>query len=175
MSAERARADAIPAKVTIFVTVGTELPFDRLVRAVDAWAHESGVHGEVFAQIGATDRRPEYIAAQPFLDPQDFRRVFEQADLVVGHAGMGTILSSLTAEKPLLVMPRRASAGEHRNDHQLATAQYFTELDMVNVALDEAALVRMLDRREELTAKGTIATHASKSLTDAIRRVIEAA
>ncbi len=37
----------------IFVTVGEQLPFDRLVRAVDEWAAASGK--EVFAQIGNSE------------------------------------------------------------------------------------------------------------------------
>ena len=37
----------------IFVTVGSQLPFDRLVRAVDDWAAGNG-GAAAFAQIGAS-------------------------------------------------------------------------------------------------------------------------
>ena len=58
---------------------------------------------------------------------------------------MGTILTALELGKPLLVMPRRAALGEHRNDHQLATVRRFAELGSVEVALDESELALKLD------------------------------
>ncbi len=58
----------------------------------------------------------------------------QAATAIVAHAGMGTILTALEMGKPLLVMPRRAALGEHRNDHQLATASRFAELGRVKVA-----------------------------------------
>ncbi len=42
--------------------------------------------------------------------------------MIVSHAGMGTILKSIEYDKPLILVPRLASLGEHRNDHQVATA-----------------------------------------------------
>ena len=129
----------------IFVTVGTELPFDRLVGAIDRWAGCRGADVEVFAQTGDGEYRPENIEWEPFVDRATFTRRFGEADLVVAHAGMGTILSALEDGKPLLVMPRRADLREHRNDHQLATASRLSALDREAVAADETALVASLD------------------------------
>ncbi len=41
-------------------------------------------------------------------------------------------------------MPRRASLGEHRNEHQLATARKMDELKFVNVAYDEQQLQNLI-------------------------------
>ncbi len=62
----------IPERTSIFVTVGTELPFDRLVRAIDHWAGERGRGSEVFAQIGRTQFRPEHIGWAPLIDGNTF-------------------------------------------------------------------------------------------------------
>ena len=94
----------------ILVTVGTELPFNRLVRVVDEWALATG-RQDVFAQIGETDWRPKHIAWSKFLQPTEFARRFAEAEIVVAHAGMGTILSALQWEKPILVMPRLRVTG----------------------------------------------------------------
>jgi UDP-N-acetylglucosamine transferase subunit ALG13 len=107
----------------IFVTVGVQLPFDRLVRAVDAWAGER-MRSDVFAQIGPSQYRPQHIEFRAFVEPPEFRRLVECADAVVAHAGMGSIITALELAKPLIVMPRRAELGEHRNDHQLSTARH---------------------------------------------------
>lgn len=155
----------------IFVTVGTELPFERLVRVVDDWAREHG-RTDVFAQIGRTDWRPSFIPCAEFLEPSEFNRHFAQATTIVSHAGMGTILSALRFEKPILVMPRRARLGEQRNEHQLATARRLLELDKIHVALDEHELLQRLDRLGELSARASTGAFAAPALTDAIREFI---
>ncbi len=155
----------------IFVTVGTDLPFNRLVRVVDEWA---GAHqrSDVFAQIGETDWRPAHIGWSKFIQPPEFTRRFSEADVVVAHAGMGTILSALQFEKPILVMPRRATLGEQRNEHQLATARRLSELGKVNVAMDETELRSMLDRLGDLRPREKIGAYASDSLVSALREFI---
>jgi UDP-N-acetylglucosamine transferase subunit ALG13 len=156
----------------IFVTVGTDMAFNRLVRTVDEWAVASG-RQDVFAQIGETDWQPAHIAWSKFLQPPEFARRFAEADVVVAHAGMGTILSALQWEKPILVMPRRASMGEQRNEHQLATARHLSELGKINVAMDENELRAMLDGLGQLRPREKIGAYASDSLISALRDFIE--
>jgi len=129
----------------ILVAVGTQFPFDRLVEAVDRWAASSGTT-DVVAQIGPSSYVPSAIRVHPFLPPKAFQALLEQADLVVAHCGMGSILSALSHGKPIVVMPRSAAKGEHRNDHQHATAQRFSEQPGVTVAWDETDLRRCLER-----------------------------
>ena len=86
---------------------------------------------------------------------------------------MGTILSALQWEKPILVMPRRASLGEQRNEHQLATARRLSELGKVNVAMDEIELRSKLDRLGDLRAREKIGAFASADLITALRDFIE--
>jgi UDP-N-acetylglucosamine transferase subunit ALG13 len=155
----------------IFVTVGTDLPFDRLVLAVDTWAGERG-RSDVFAQVGRSRCQPRHLRSQPFLEPEEYRDCFNQASVIVAHAGMGTILSALQWGKPLLVMPRRASLGEHRNEHQLATARHLASLDKINVSFDEASLREELDRLATLTPRARIGPHAGEALVGALRDFI---
>lgn len=128
----------------IFVTVGTQLPFDRLICAVDDWAG-SAPGREVFAQIGPSRKTPRHIAHAQFVSPEECSERMAAADAIVAHAGIGTILTALELGKPVLVMPRQAELGEHRNDHQLATARRFAALGKVDVAFDEIELAARLD------------------------------
>ncbi|AGF79897.1 hypothetical protein UWK_03380 [Desulfocapsa sulfexigens DSM 10523] len=128
----------------IFVTVGEQLPFDRLVRAVDECAQKLGQ--EIFAQIGETEWRPKKIGYEKFLNPDEFNKKFLEADVIIAHAGMGTIITALELGKPIIVMPRKAALGEHRNDHQFATAQRFLALNYITVAFDETELVEKLEK-----------------------------
>jgi UDP-N-acetylglucosamine transferase subunit ALG13 len=87
----------------IFVTVGGQIPFDRLVRGVDEWAGaRSDVH--VFAQIGLSELRPRNIDWTEFLTPEEFRQRVQSARALVAHAGMGSILTALEFGKPILVL-----------------------------------------------------------------------
>ncbi len=155
----------------IFVTVGTDLPFDRLVKVIDEWAGATG-RKDVFAQTGETEWRPRHLAFSKFLEPPEFVRNFSQATTIVAHAGMGTILSALRYEKPILVMPRRASLGEQRNEHQLATAKRLSEMGKITVAFDEAELRRCLDDLGRLQPREKIGAHASPALIQGLKDYI---
>jgi UDP-N-acetylglucosamine transferase subunit ALG13 len=147
------------------------MPFDRLVRTVDQWAARRN-RGDVFAQIGPTDWRPSTIQWAQFLDPSEFHRRVELADVVVAHAGMGSIITALELGKPILVMPRRGDLKETRNDHQIATARRFLEQGRISVAFDETELMGQLDQIDSLRARDPIGSQASPQLIETIRDFI---
>ena len=155
----------------ILVTVGTDMPFDRMMKVVDRWAAERG-RQEVFAQIGEGGLEPRHIPFVNFFEPVEFKQRFASANLIIGHAGMGTILSALLHGKPILVMPKLARLGEHRNEHQTATAKRMMALGNVNVAFDEDEMLAKLAVVDSLQARGPIAPHASGPLVEGIRNFI---
>ena len=109
----------------IFLTVGTQFPFDRLVKAVDETVSKNGLDEQIFAQVGTTTYRPRNFEAVPELEKSVFDKYFREADGVISHAGMGCIAMALENRKPLLVMPRLKKYGEVVNDHQVAIAKKF--------------------------------------------------
>ena len=147
----------------IYVTVGTQLPFDRLVRTVDEWAARRG-RSDVFAQIGRSDYRPSAIAWTPFLALSESDDLINRAELIVSHAGTGTIIAALMRCKPAIVMPRRAELREHRSNHQVATARRFRHAYGICVAEDEAALYELLDEPPLMNAAPKIAGCAETEL-----------
>ena len=155
----------------ILVAVGTQFPFDRLVETVDKWAANG--KREVVAQIGPSSYVPDNLQAHSFLPAGEFQALLERADLLVAHCGMGSILSALSHGKPIIVMPRAAAKGEHRNDHQFATAQRFADHPGVTVAWDEEelrnCLDRIADRGSDSPPLSPIAPKAPRELTDRLR------
>lgn len=123
----------------IFVTIGTVWPFDRLIRAMDAWAAD---HPEapVFAQIGTGAFEPQHMDWARSLDPEAYAGLIGRARVIVAHAGIGSLVTAGRAGLPIVLVPRRAALKEHVNDHQIATAARFAERPGVLVAADEAAL-----------------------------------
>lgn len=157
----------------IFVTVGAQTPFERLIRAVDEWALLRK-RSDVFAQIGSSDFRAKKIETAHYISPEDFRRRVEAATVIVSHAGMGSIITALEFAKPIIVMPRRADLKETRNDHQFATAKHFDHHARITVALDEIALIDKLDQfRAPSDALSAIEPHASPQLIAVLRGFIE--
>ena len=157
----------------ILVTVGGQVAFDRLVRTVDAWAERQG-RDDVLCQILDGTYEPAYARWVRTLSSEAFQEHLLAADVIVAHAGMGTILTALEHAKPILVFPRQAALGEQRNDHQLATAKRFRELGTVRVAMDENELRDALDRIDEITSGPRIGSSASQELLDAVRAFVHA-
>ena len=147
----------------IFVTVGHQMPFDRLIEAVDRWARQQG-RDDVFAQIGATERFPQTIQSKKYLSPEQFDHHIAAADAIIAHAGIGTIIAALKLHKPLLVLPRRAALGETRNDHQVATAKYFEQHGYVLAAYEESGLPEKLVQLSSFKPLRTIGEAAPEPL-----------
>lgn len=151
----------------IFATVGTQLPFDRLIRALDTWALAND-DVEVYAQIGRGHYEPEHIGWIRDMDPQAFRSRVANCDTIVAHAGMGSIISGIELGKRVIVMPRRAALGEHRNEHQLATVARLEHLNGFEVVHDAETLAAALACRQ-VRAHGTAPSEPDPELIDAIR------
>lgn len=157
----------------ILVTVGAQMPFDRLVHAVDAWAaRRPGI--DVLAQIGPTRLRPQNMRWTSFLDPAAFRAAVAASNLVVAHAGMGTILTALELGRPLLVLARRGERRETRNDHQVTSAARLEAMGLLSVAQDEVELARRLDEWRAMPPRPAIPAVASPRLLQCIGRFLAA-
>ncbi len=126
----------------IFVTIGTQEPFDRLIKSIIKIAK---VTDEQFiVQTPTYMSETKNVQFVDFLSPEEYLAVFKKSKLVISHAGMGTILTALTYNKPLVILPRLIRYGEHRNEHQLATAKKMEELKYVYVTYDENELKEMV-------------------------------
>lgn len=128
----------------ILVTTGTQLPFPRLVGAVAALVAEGRLDEPVIAQVGPDAGAYPGLEVHADLPADRFEALFARARLVVGHAGIGTVLSARRHGRPLVAMPRRADLGEHRNDHQMATARELADRPGLHVAWDADALGPLL-------------------------------
>jgi UDP-N-acetylglucosamine transferase subunit ALG13 len=152
----------------IFATVGSQEPFDRLIKAVDEWAVTRS-RSDVFAQVAGSKYRPKYIDFVDFVDPAEYNRRLTTSRVIVAHAGMGSIISALELGKPIVVMPRRADLRETRNDHQVAAANHFRRDGKIIVAVDERQLSEKLDYALTLGESDGIAKQASSRLIATIR------
>ena len=161
----------------IFLTVGSDIPFPRLTKQFDLWSKDNP-EVETFAQIGhikPTDEIPNTVNWVEMIPASEFANVCENADVIVAHAGMGSIISALSLGKPIVMLPRHAAAMETRSDHQIATAQRFVNRSGVFVAWKEGELAEAIEKARAYVEHGsmeTISRFAPEAFTNRIRDFI---
>jgi UDP-N-acetylglucosamine transferase subunit ALG13 len=160
----------------VFVSVGSMMPFDRLVRAMDEWA-AANPEVSVLIQIGRGKYEPRHARFVQLMPVGEYREMVAGALLFVAHAGMGSIIAAIEAGRPLLMLPRLHAEGEHNNDHQLATAANIGNRPGLHVATSaedlQARASAMLASAAAVPAP--IGKLAPAAFTDRIRAFIEAA
>ncbi len=160
----------------IFLTVGTQLPFPRLLDGICRCSDRLTKAGfDLFGQVLQIPAWPLPFACATTLSKAEFDAYFDRAALVVSHCGMGTIITCQMAGKPAVLMPRRADLGEHRNDHQITTARAFRSYPGIEIvehvdAVEEA----MFDRVSRTTGDIVpIGPTADAAFIDRLRRIVD--
>ncbi len=158
----------------IFVTVGTErFPFDRLIRTMDLAVGEGKVKEPVFIQRGCSSYVPMYAEHTDFLEFTQVVEVLKEARVVVSHAGVGSFLLCLRLGKVPILVPRRASFGEHLDDHQMDFVRGIKTLDRALVAYEMDQVLQMVDLYPWLVARmGSRASSQAEMLALHIERLI---
>lgn len=129
----------------IFVTVGTnEALFDRLLRALDGL----GTADELLVQHGPSSIRPAGARCVDYLDYDEIVAAMRKADVVVTHAGVGSVMTALMNGKRPVVMPRLRRHGEAVDDHQLEFARSLATTGLVRLVEDPADLPDALEGLE---------------------------
>lgn len=154
----------------IFVAVGTQFAFDRLIRYVDEWAIQHNVTG--IAQIAGGEYLPQHLQWERFMTTAVFNQHLQAADLIISHAGMGNIITALESRKPIIVMNRQHALGEHRNDHQLDGLAWMSQLPGVYTASTQEELYALLERQQELHVAPLTADARRQALVDFIDQAI---
>lgn len=115
--------------ILILVCVGaSEYKFDRLLKIIDELCNEGTLNGsEIIAQIGNTDYKPRNYKSFKLIGRDEFEKYMENADLIITHAGTGSVIPPLKLGKKIIVFPRRQKNKEHLDDHQLELKNIFTE------------------------------------------------
>jgi UDP-N-acetylglucosamine transferase subunit ALG13 len=132
----------------IFVAVGTQFSFDRLIENMDEWAANN--KEEVIAQIAGGDYIPQHIQWERFLDAEQYNQNIKNASVFVSHAGMGNIISARNHNTPIIVMNRQFALGEHRNDHQADGLKWMAKLEGVYPASTQQELYQHLEHIDQL-------------------------
>ena len=116
----------------VFVTLGSQkFQFNRLLKEIDLLIEKGIIKEKVFAQIGASDYKPEHFDYKDFITQDEFKDYMKDASYVITHAGTGAIITALKSDKNVIAVPRLAQYGEHVDDHQIQLIDEFKELNFI--------------------------------------------
>ena len=148
----------------ILVTVGSQMPFDRMIKTVEEWAIESN-RDDVIFQVGVKGYCPKDYVCHELIKPEQFNKYFQEAELIISHAGMGTILKAIELMKTIIVMPRLSSLRETRNDHQVYTENKFSKYPNIYFANEFKDLVDSIKKISIRDINNSLELSTSNSLS----------
>lgn len=74
---------------------------------------------EIIAQIGHTKFQSNKIKCFEFIENEKLQQYIKDAELIICHAGVGTIFECLHQNKKVIAVPRLQEFKEHVDNHQL--------------------------------------------------------
>ena len=134
----------------ILVILGTQdKKFPRLLKAIQKKIDEGKINKkeEIIVQAGSTKFESKDMKIMDYIPVKEFEELVDKADLIICHAGVGTILTALKKGKKIIAAARLKKYGEHVNDHQLQILDNFTtegyilaleDFDKIDVLIKQA-------------------------------------
>jgi len=127
------RSKATPGSLPprrFFVTLGSIQPY-RFDRAVDAVLRVLRPTDEVVWQLGATTRDDLPGIVHDQVSQSEMRQFYLDADVVLTHAGIGSLILAAETGTSAMVMVRSRRYREHVDDHQRHIADYLLRAGVV--------------------------------------------
>lgn len=136
----------VPRSALLIVcTLGTHpQPFDRVLD----WLLPVIDDEELVVQHGATEKRSgaRRVRWHQFLDYDELAELIRTADVVVSHAGVGSLMTAIGLGSVPVAIPRSQAEGEHVDDHQLEIVSELERSEYVIPCLRPGDLPRALER-----------------------------
>lgn len=139
----------------IFVSLGTQdKPFNRIIDYVISLKENlKELQGEkIIIQLGQTKllkseneriEKLENITIYDMLKPKKMKDIIKDSDIIITHAGVGTIMECLEMDKEIIVVPRKVENLEHVNNHQ----------EEIAFEMEKKGFLTKVDTYEELENK----------------------
>lgn len=156
----------------IFVCLGTKrFPFNRLLKQIDVLVEQELITDEVFAQIGHSTYIPKYYEYVDFLTPKEYKEKINEANIVITHGGVGSIISALKARKQVIGVPRKYELGEHADNHQFQIVELFYEQGYIKKVIEMEELERAINDCKVKPINKSF--HSDGKIVDIIENFIE--
>ena len=138
----------------ILVVLGTQdKPFTRLIDDVVFQIKKGNIKDKVIVQAGLTEYKSNLMEIHSLIPAPEFEKLIEEADLIITHGGVGTILSAIKKGKKVIACPRLSKYYEHHNDHQKQIINEFIKLGYILGYNDGDDLKEVIDKIKKFIPK----------------------
>ncbi|WP_138419873.1 PssE/Cps14G family polysaccharide biosynthesis glycosyltransferase [Aquibacillus sediminis] len=138
----------------ILVTLGThEMPFDRLLQAIEQAKQQLQLDEEIIVQSGNTKYKSDAMKLIPFVSYEEMSKLYDDARLIICHGGTGSIITGLKKDKRVIAAARLNKYGEHNDDHQLEIISIFTEAGYILEWKEDESLADVIEQASTFEPK----------------------
>lgn len=138
----------------ILVILGTQdKEFPRLLDAVQDLINRRVIQEKVVVQAGQTKYQSEDMEIFDMLPAPEFDKLLNEADLIITHGGVGSILAAIKKGKKIIAAPRLAKYKEHHNDHQKQIIKEFANKGYILELRDFSKLDKMIEKSKSFKQK----------------------
>lgn len=138
----------------ILVTLGTQdKSFTRLLEAIDKEIEKGTIKDKVIVQAGYTKYKSNNMEIFKTVSNDKLESLIEEADLIITHGGVGSILTSLKHHKKVIAAPRLAKYNEHTNDHQKQIIDEFSKDGYILALKDLTKIDKILNKSKTFKPK----------------------
>ena len=103
----------------ILVMLGTQNnDFHRLLDEIEKNIENGNINEEVVVQAGFTKYKSDKMKIFSLTSKEKLEDLIKKANLIITHAGIGSIEMALEQNKKVIAIPRLKKFREHVNDHQ---------------------------------------------------------
>lgn len=112
----------------ILVLLGTfPAPFLRPLKEIEQLCKDGFISENVIVQNGYTAFKSQFLTFRPFISPDDLDDLYKEANLIIAHAGTGSLIKGLKFNKKVIAIARLAKFGEVVDDHQVEILEEFAK------------------------------------------------
>ena len=112
----------------ILVLLGTQNnSFHRLLEEAEKNIDDGTIKDEVIVQAGYTKYKSRKMRVIGLMSKKQLDEFQDEADLIITHGGVGSIITSLKKDKKVIAVPRMHEYGEHVNNHQIDIVKNFDQ------------------------------------------------
>jgi UDP-N-acetylglucosamine transferase subunit ALG13 len=138
----------------ILVILGTQdKPFDRLLKAIDKEINKGNIKDKVIVQAGNTKYKSKNMEIFDLISNDKLQELIKEADLIITHGGVGSIIESLKNNKKIIAAARLKKYGEHVNDHQLQIIESFRDLGYLLELKDFNKISKLIEKSKTFKPK----------------------
>lgn len=112
----------------ILVLLGTQNnSFCRLLEEIEKNIKDGTINEDVIVQAGYTKYETQNMKIFDLIPKEELEKLQKEANLIITHGGVGSIISSIEIGKKVIAVPRLHEYNEHVNNHQLEIVKDYND------------------------------------------------